>query len=555
MNKEQVHVTFDEYCELVNAVATCMDDYLYFYDIKRDLYYISKKALERFAIPSNLFSNVSETLCSFVYKDDIAMLMEDLGKMTAGEKDRHDIEYRWLGKDGQPIWINCRGRSIRDENGKPIYMIGCVNEIGEKQRADNVSGLKKSTVIREILNFLFVEDDKGYILHIGIDNFRAINEHSGMEYGNFVLRGVANCIINSLTAEQEVYHLAADEYIIVDLKGSAKNDAHQLYHKIRANVDGFIEENQYECVFTISGGSVASKNIKGLTYTDIIKLSQFALSEAKERGKNQIYLYDEADYKKFLRKREILSSIRESIAEGFKGFEVFYQPIMKRNDSSSPYAAEALLRYQMNNGESISPYEFIPIVEESGLIIPIGKWVMKQAMAFCKERQHMYPEFKININVSYVQVLKSPFLSEFFRLLKNYELSPSSIVVELTESGNVENSLPVQKIWEILRNNGVSIALDDFGTGYSNLLYISKMTPHVVKLDRGFTAKAMQNQFERQLMTNTIQLVHSLGLKVCVEGVETEEDLIQIHQLGADYIQGYYYSKPCPQQEFIEKFN
>jgi len=234
--------------------------------------------------------------------------------------------------------------------------------------------------------------------------------------------------------------------------------------------------------------------------------------------------------------------------------EVFFQPIVRDSNDEKPYAAEALLRYTLPNGERISPMEFIPLLEESGLIIPVGKWVLKKAMTFCQRVQEVLPEFSVNVNVSYVQVLKSPFIVEFFKMMKDYGMSPSSITIELTESGELDDSMQIQKVWNNLRQFGVTIALDDFGTGYSNLMNISDMNPNVVKLDRGFTVKALKNDFEKTLMESIIKLVHSLGLKICVEGVETEEELNYIRALGPDYIQGFFYGRPCPEEEFIETF-
>ncbi|MBR2044929.1 MAG: GGDEF and EAL domain-containing protein [Agathobacter sp.] len=554
MSRKAVDFTFDEYCEIIKAVAPCMDDYMYFYDISQDLYYISEKALDRFSLPTNLFSDVVEMHKLFVYSEDVDMLVADLQKMVAGEQDEHNIEYRWISKDGAPIWINCKGLVIKDENNQPKYMVGCVNEIGRRQKADNVSGLKEISSIANSLEMYCSIASSGYVLHIGIDDFRTINERFGHEYGDFILRGVADCIKKSLGPGEEVYRVSADEFMVVAYLADDINKGKDLYNDIRSEVDKFIENNHYETVFTISGGVLSCAELCGMEFQELIKLSQFALSQAKKNGKNQVYFFDLYDYEAFLRRNMILSAIREAISNAFEGFEVYYQPIVNCFDVPTPHGAEALLRYTLPNGERVSPVEFIPILEESGLIIPVGKWVLDQAMTFCRRVQERKGTFNVNVNVSYVQVLKSPFVVEFFRLLNEHGMSSSSITIELTESGQVEDSAQMHKVWNHLHQHGVTIALDDFGTGYSNLMNIGDVNPNVVKLDRGFTMKALSNDFERSLMQNIIQLVHSLGLKICIEGIETEAELQEIKKLGPDYIQGYYYGKPCPADEFIFEF-
>ncbi len=554
MRERAIDFTFEEYKEIIKEFAPCMDDYPYFYDIANDIYYISEKALDRFALPANQFTDVTETHKKFVYEDDVDELIVDLRKMVSGEKDEHNIEYRWIGKDGQPIWINCRGRVMKGEDGRPKYMVGCVNEIGASQKADNVSGLKALHSVADTLETFCTVANAGYTLHLGIDDFKAINERFGHDYGNFILRGVAECIVQCLGPAQEVYRVVADEFLVVDYLSDSAKEGKELYNAIRTKVDEFIEKNRYETVFTISGGVLSCKELGAMEYQEFIKLSQFALSQAKTLGKNQVYFFSLEDYDGFLRNRLLLSTIREAIASDYEGFEVFFQPIVRDNNDTVPYAAEALLRYTLPNGDKVSPVEFIPVLEESGLIIPVGKWVLNKAMSFCMKVQNKIPDFRVNVNVSYVQVLKSPFIVEFFRMLKEYGMSPSSVTIELTESGQLEDSLQIQKVWDNLRKYGVTIALDDFGTGYSNLMNISDMAPNVVKLDRGFTVKALKNDFERELMANIIQMVHSLGLKICVEGVETEEELVKIRALSPDYIQGYFYGKPCPEAEFLATF-
>lgn len=322
----------------------------------------------------------------------------------------------------------------------------------------------------------------------------------------------------------------------------------------KKSVDDFIQGNNYETVFTISGGVLSCSELCGMEFQELIKLSQFALNQAKKHGKNQVYFFDLYDYEDFLRRNMILSAIREAISNDYEGFEVYYQPIIDSCRNEKLYGAEALLRYRLPNGEMVSPLEFIPILEISGLIIPVGKWVLNQSINFCNKIREKNKEFTVDVNVSYVQILKSSFTTDFLQLLNEYGMSSSCITIELTESGQLNDSSQMRKIWNNLHQYGVKIALDDFGTGYSNLMIISEIKPNVVKLDRGFTMKALKNSFERSLMDNIIQLVHSLGLKICVEGIETKEELEEIKKLSPDYIQGYYYGRPCPEKEFIYQF-
>lgn len=552
--KKKSQYEFEEICLMIDDFASCMDDYLYCFDVSKDRYYISENALERFAISSRLFSNVMDTLRKFVYEEDMSALEEDLNKMVAGEKEEHNIEYRWTGKNGEPIWINCRGRVIKGEDGKPKFMIGCVNEIGKSRKADNISGLREAAAVSHMLESFARIATRGFVLHIGIDDFKIVNERFGHEYGNYILKGVADCISKALNVGDEVYHVVSDEFLVVSYLTDDEAEQKKLYDRIRRNVDMFIESNHYKSVFTISGGVLSCKNLSGLEYSEMIKLSQFALSQAKAFGKNQVYFFREEDYKSFLRRRVILSTMRESVASSYEGFEVFFQPIIKDSGDEKPHSAEALLRYTLPDGQKISPLEFIPLLEDSGLIIPVGKWVLKKAMDFCQKVQKKIPGFSVNVNVSYVQVLKSSFIIEFVKTLQEYGMTPSSITIELTESGQLDDTTQLHRVWQNLRQFGVTVALDDFGTGYSNLMNISDITPNVVKLDRGFTSKALNNKFEKTLMESIINLVHSLGLKICVEGVETEEELKYIRELGPDFIQGYYYGKPCPEEEFLIKF-
>ena len=544
-------IRWEKYCQFIEEWNPCMDDYLYIYDAREDLYYISKSALERFKIETNQFSNIVGGLSKMVYPEDLNMLLEDLEKMFAGEKDFHNLQYRWLGHDGKPIWINCRGRVLKDENGILEFMAGCINEIGRKQKADNISGLLGESSLMSYMREGGLENIDGYILRIGIDNFKEINENRGIEYGDMILRKTAECIEQVISSGQKLYRLRSDEFIVLDFQGGSNRKAYKLFRKIQQKISEFVEKNQYEAVYTVSGGILNYCQLEDYSFSNIMKLTDFSLNEAKRKGKNRAYIFDERDYEDFLQKKRLVSLMRQAIYNDYEGFEVYFQPIVDAQ-TGKLISAETLLRFQSEETGMVSPVVFIPLLEETGLIIPVGKWVLEQACCRCKEIQEVIPNFRISVNLSYVQVKKSNVLKEIVSNVEKYELKPGNLMIELTESGFLESDSNFIRLCDGLKEHGIILALDDFGTGYSNFHYLYELSPNIIKIDRSFTVKALQNGYEHGLLEHVIHMIHSIELRICIEGIETDEELKKINHLEPDFIQGYFFGKPCPYEVFYE---
>lgn len=550
MGEEIGRISVEQFKKIIETLGPCMDDYLYIYDLQKDYYCISPHAVERFMIPTAQFHNVSETLASFTFEGDFDEVARDIQMIQDRKKTFHNLQYRWLGIDGKPVWINCRGRVTNDENGIPKFLIGCINEIGKKQKADNVSGLLGEYSLQQEMKDCNYRRLSGFMLRLGIDNFKEINENKGMEYGDMILGKTAECIKAAVKPTQKIYRIVADEFVVMDLDGGSVEDAHELYDDIRRRVDAFIEENGYEVFFTISAGIMDFDSIENQSYFNMLKLSEFALNEAKNNGKNRHYIYEKNDYKAFLEKRELLAHLRHCVEKNFEGFEAYYQPIVDIKKRRL-YSAEALMRFNSEKTGPIPPVKFIPLLEESGLIIPVGRWILDQAMAACARIRQEVPDFKVSVNLSYVQVLKSNVLSDILAGVEKYRLDPASIIVELTESGFFEANTNFINFCEGLKRNGIPLALDDFGTGYSNFHYLYNLNPDTIKIDRSFTLKALQNDYEYNLLRHMADMTHSIDTKFCIEGIETQQELEKICNMGPDYIQGYYFGKPCPQNQFI----
>jgi diguanylate cyclase (GGDEF)-like protein len=529
-----------------------MDDYIYIYDLSHDYYYISPSALERFKLPSNEFHDVVAAHGIFAHPDDFAGVQEDLNELTSGRKDFHNMLYRWISINDEPVWINCRGKIIIDSEGNKC-LIGCINEVGKQQKADYVSGLLGISALEALFNKTAAVFDKGYILRLGLDDFKEINEKLGIEYGNRILKKTAECIKGCLCRGQQLYKGVADEYIIIDLSGNDIEFATDQYRNIRNIVDQLVVENHYEAVFTISGGILMSNACKSKSFSEAMKYSEFALNEAKRQGKNRCFVFNDIDYEKFLKRRRIMQLLRKAVNNDFEGFEAYLQPLINA-DTNELYGAEALMRFHTEEFGMVSPGEFIPILEETGLIVPVGKWMLCKALELCSQIHQYLPDFKISINISYIQVLKSNIITEILSAVADYDVLPSTVIIELTESGLVAPDSRISKLCSRMKESGIHLALDDFGTGYSNFHYFNDLQPDIIKIDRTFTVKAIENEYEFNLLSLMTNMAHSMNMRVCVEGIETVDELNKMKALAPDYCQGYYFGKPCPYEEFIENF-
>ena len=540
---------------LFEIITESMDDYLYIFDLQDNTMEISQSAVERFKIPGCVIADATDAVMKAVYEEDRGMLEKHFANISEGKEKVHNLHYRWLDKNGLPIWINCRGIAIDDNEGHARYLVGCMNETGNKRRADNVTGLLGGPEFIAYLRSQAENLSKGFLIHIGIDDFCSINSSRGAAYGDYILRSVAGCMKECLSGSQRIYHLVADQYMIVDLEGTSVEDTLKLKGRITDKLYKFIVAENYEAVFSISVGVIpAATFYEGIE--ECRGKSEFALKQAKSMGKNGFYIFNEDDYEAFLRKGRIVAALRNSIVNGCKGFEVYYQPIVDCR-SEQIIGAEALMRFSMMSEDeqvSVSPVEFIPLLEETGLIIPAGRYVLNEAAEMCSEMQQYIPGFKMNVNVSYVQIIQGKVEQDILGAIRKNSLKPESICIEMTESGFMDMTPSFCRFRKTLDDNNINFVIDDFGTGYSNFHCIRDMNPSYVKMDKDFTAKAMNDARDYELYRNIIPLVHSIDVRICAEGIEERDWYLKMKEMQVDYLQGYYFGRPCRKEQFIQQY-
>ena len=535
----------------LSIISKCTDDYLYIYDLSDDYAIYSSSITKDFELDVAEFSNAGRKLKDVIYPDDYEAVFNNISELQNGHISCHNMEYRWKSRKNGYVLISCRGQLVR-RNGIN-YMIGRVSEIGKKNRYDNVTGIYTDLILEDRYDDIVKSDGHtGCIMQIGIDNFKEINEKYGTKTGDEVLAILAGILVRQSKEQTfSVYRTRGDEFIIVslDMSGDIKKNAKMLYKTIREDIDSVIDDRGYDVFFNISAGAYAFDTNTD-TYKDIIKNTRFALHKAKLNGKNRFEFFDKADYANYIKRLEIQGELRSSVNDNFKGFELFYQPIVDA-DTGRIEGAEALLRWKSDQYGFMSPVEFIPLLEESSLIIPLGRWIIDTAAAQCNEWVKIIPQFVMHINLSFVQIAKSNVIKDVIENINKYDAGNEHFVFEITESIQMDSNIAIKRVLKEFVDNGFLLAIDDFGTGYSNLHCISDMNPGYVKMDKDFTAKAMSCERDYELFKKIIEMVHSIGIHICVEGIEKEDWHLKMKELQADYLQGYFFRKPCEKKKFM----
>lgn len=533
----------------------CTDSYMYVYDMTNDYLVISKKALEVFPIKESSFENALEAVSEVVCHEDIPRITAALQNIINGGSSVLDIELRCKDVKGGTVWVSCKGKTRREAENESLFLIGSVTEIGKKSKYDNITSLYSESVLESDFQRLVSEGEvTGYMLLIGVDNFKRINEKYGVSMGDKVLADVAGCIVECFADVKRVYRLKGDEFAVLcicDAK-AALSEAKDLYKRIRSRVDYCIEREHFHIFYTISGGAYCFDTLTD-NLDDVFNGLRFALHSAKINGRNTFAAYSDDRYAGYVRKLDIQEELRNCIINDFEGFELYYQPVV-RADTGQIRGAEALIRWRSKRYGFMSPGEFIPLLEESALIIPLGKWIIEQAVIQCKEWLKIIPDFVMNVNLSFVQIVKSDILRDVIEYVDYYGLDHSHIVFEATESGELENKKAVRNVLNSFSKNSFQLAIDDFGTGYSNLRYIKDGMFNIIKIDRLFIQNIDKCSDNYTLVKYVIDMAHSLNIKICVEGVETGGELEKVMTLSPDCIQGYYYGKPMTSSEFASRF-
>ena len=392
------------------------------------------------------------------------------------------------------------------------------------------------------------KDEKAAVVFLDLDDFKKVNDSLGHDVGDKVLVEAADRLSSVVRKSDTVGRLGGDEFIV--LLGDLVDcfDAVDVVDKLLAMFREPFRIDGRELILTVSiGVSIYPDN--GSNATDLLRNADAAMYQSKERGRNTYSFFTKQMNEMILRRLEIEEQLYGALERN--EFEVYYQPKINLKDRKI-MGAEALLRWHNPLVGQVAPDEFIPIAEHTGLIVPIGKYVLAQALDFLNEwgAAHGH-DFTMAVNLSPRQFRDQHFVSFVKECLDSSNVTPERLEFEITEGVLMIGQSCVEELLSALHALGVKLSMDDFGTGYSSLSYLRRYDFDLLKIDRSFVSGITENKEDCDLVTATIAMAHSLNLHVVAEGVETAEQLALLDELGCDVAQGYYFSKPVPSLEMM----
>ena len=544
---------------LFDLIKRTTDEYVVLVDIEANIALLSANLVQDFDLPAEVVEDFLGLWTPLVHEDERAQLKTSLSAvMEKLNLFEHAMEYRVRDRKGNYVWLRSRGRvgSVLPDGKQPIF-VSMMQRMGQRNQADDVTGLLNKYQfehnIKMALSAYRITGVGGAVMVVGIDNFKIVNETFNRMMGDMVLRNVATTISSLLPEELTLFKLDGDEFGIIYPEADA-GVITQLFSSIQKALTRPMDLDGHPYSCTVSAGTAFYPQA-GKDYLVLHKHAEAAMDLAKRDGKNRNCLFSRDQYNRWVRSISMRDSLRESVERGCQhDFNLFYQPQVDAH-THELVGAEALLRWRNPKGRMVAPMEFIPLLEETKLILPVGKWVFETAARRCQKWRERVPNFRMSVNMSYEQVRDTSFRDFVPACLGRLGLPADAMILELTESKIVADWAFVNEQFDGYRAQGIRIAMDDFGTGYSSLSSLKNLSCDIVKIDREFVKSILENDFEKQLVSAVVALCHSIGIKACIEGVEDVPVYELLRDLcGADTIQGYLFGRPEPPNLFEDKF-
>ena len=540
------------------ALATSgANDGIWDWDLRNGAMYFSPRWLAVLGLEEGAVGASPEEWFHRVHVDDLPRVKADLADHLEARSPHFESEHRVLHKDGKFRWVLVRGLAVRDDRGEAYRMAGSLTDIADRKLTeeqlihdalhDSLSGLPNRAFFLTLLDRAIKRTRRRHdylfaVMFVDLDRFKLVNDSLGHTVGDQLLMAISERLRRCLRPGDVVARLGGDEFSILLEDVGEVNDATRVAERIQAELkEPFIFDGHE--VFTSASIGIALSTAGHDRPEYFLRDADTAMYRAKARGKARYEMFDEAMHVRAVAELRLETDLRRALER--EEFRVRYQPIVSLHDSRA-IGFEALIRWQHNERGLVAPVEFIPVAEETGLIVPMSQWVMetacRQTRAWLDEFPEL-PDLSISVNLSAKHFQQADLLGQIQRVLEQTGLPAKNLKLEITESVLMDG--PESHIATIrgLREAGIQVLIDDFGTGYSSLSYLQRFSVDTLKIDRSFLMEQGDGE-GWDIVETIITLAEDLGVTVIAEGVETEEQNARLKQLRCGHAQGYLFREP-----------
>lgn len=527
------------------------NDGLYDWDLTTGTVHFADRLKEilGFDGPGEKFGDTVEALTDRIHPEDVERVKEELVSHLKNDSEYFEDEFRIRHRDGSYLWVLARGASVRDEKGQAQRMAGSLADMTRRGVFDPLTGLPNRLLFMDRLARLIgrpqaeeSDENRFSVLFLDLNGFKMVNDTLGHAVGDQLLKEVANRLQGCVRASDTVARLGGDEFVMLLERIRVPQGVRVTVDRIEWRMSQpFLLEGREFFITAAMGAVIDTTGYE--RGEDVVRDADTAMYRAKEKNEG-CAVFDMAMRKRLTERLRMESELRRGLKRG--EFVIHYQSIINLLDGKVE-GYEALVRWQHPKQGTILPGEFIGLMEETGLILPLGRWVMDQAArAIQAEYSHLGAEMPyVSVNLSPRHLIQDDLVLHVQQLLEETGLNPDKLRLEITETAIIESPRQAQAILEQLKMLGVRILMDDFGTGHSSLSYLQNLPIDTLKIDRSFIAQMSANPASAELVHTIVRMATNLGLTVVAEGIETAEQMRLLQGMACGSGQGYLFDRPA----------
>jgi diguanylate cyclase (GGDEF)-like protein/PAS domain S-box-containing protein len=555
---EALHESEERYA----VAAQGANDGLWDWNLKTGRVYFSSRWKSMLGYGEAEIGEEPEEWLGRVHPDDQAQVRVDLDAHLGGASSHFESEHRIRHKDGEHLFVLSRGLVVRDAHGRSVRIAGSQTDITDRKRTeeqilhdalhDSLTGLPNRNLFLDRLGQAVARrrrhDDYHFaVLFFDLDRFKLVNDSLGHLAGDRLLVGLAQRLVACLRSEDTVARLGGDEFAILLDEIQDARDATRVAERIQEELRQSFALDGHE-VFSTASIGITLDDSRDRPPEELLRDADTAMYRAKAQGRDRHEIFDDAMHARAVAVLKLETELRRALERN--ELRLVYQPIVSLSTGDT-VGFEALVRWQHPERGLIAPDQFVPLAEETGLIIPLGHFVLREA---CRTAQSWWadrPGLSISVNLSAREFGQAGLVDRIEGLLGEFRLRPSHLRIEITESLIMEDPEAAVARCGALRSLGVGIDIDDFGTGYSSLTYLRRFPVDALKIDRSFVGGMDGRTEDQEIVRAIVSLAAALGIMTVAEGVETEEQLARLQELGCDLGQGYLFARPVEAEEAI----